>query len=102
MLFGELKRAFPQVHVARRLSRKAPSSVDVDIVHKDASNILLTESEEKDRQMEDHTQDVNIPLTRFEQSFGGHVPVGDDGMMAMTMTMYVHLLGVFFLFLLIA
>ena len=24
-------------------------------------------------------QDANIPLTRFEQSFGGHVPVGDDG-----------------------
>ena len=24
-------------------------------------------------------QDANSPLTRFEQSFGGHVPVGNDG-----------------------
>ena len=59
------------------MSRKVASSIDVDIVDKVVSNILLTESDEKDRQMKD--QDANIPLTRFEQSFGGHVPVGDDG-----------------------
>ena len=61
------------------MSRKVASSIDVDIVHKVVSNILLTESEEKDRQMKDHTQDANIPLTRFERSFVGHVPIGDDG-----------------------
>ena len=54
------------------------SSVDVDISHRIAPNLLLTDSEEKDRQMKDHAQDVDIPLTRFEQSFGGHVLVGDD------------------------
>ena len=47
-------------------------------VRKVAANMLPTESEEKDRQMKDHTQDANGPFTRFEQSFGGHVPVGDD------------------------
>ena len=77
MLFDELKRAFLQLHVSRRLTRKVASSIDVDIVHKVVSNILLTESEEKDRQMKD--QDANIRLTRFEQSFGGHVSVGNDG-----------------------
>ena len=81
MLLDELKRPFPQVHVSRGLSRKVhmcASSVDVVIVHRIAPNVLLTESEEKDRQMNDHAQDVDIPLTRFEQSLGGHVPVGDD------------------------
>ena len=44
------------------------------LLHEVVSSILLTESEEKDPQMKD--QDANIPLTRFEQSFDGHVPVG--------------------------
>ena len=39
-----------------------------------ASNI--SESEEKKRKMKD--QDSNRASTRFEQSSGGHVPVGDD------------------------
>ena len=30
------------------------------------------------RQMLKSAQDVDIPLTRIDQSFGGHVPVGDD------------------------
>ena len=42
VLFDELKRAFPQVHVSHRLSRNVASSIDVDIVHKVVANILLT------------------------------------------------------------
>ena len=76
VLFDELKRASPQVHVSRRLSRKVASSIDVDIVHKVIKQIAHRVGE-KYRRMKD--QDANIPLTRFEQSFGGHVPLGDDG-----------------------
>ena len=36
----------------------------------------ISESEEKNRQMKD--QDSNSALTRFDQSFDGHVPVGND------------------------
>ena len=57
-LFDELKIALLLVHISRRLSRKAATSIDVGIVHKVVSNILLTESEEKDRQMKD--QNANI------------------------------------------
>ena len=61
MLCDDLKHEFPLIHASRRLSQRVASSIDVDVVHKVASNILLTESEEKDRQMQD--QDANIPLT---------------------------------------
>ena len=74
MLCNDLKHAFPLIHVSRRLSQRVASSIDVDIVHEVALNI--SESEEKNRQMKD--QDSNSALTRFDQSFGGHVPVGND------------------------
>ena len=41
MLFDERTRAFPQIHVSSRLSRKVASSVDVGIVHNAVSNIYI-------------------------------------------------------------
>ena len=75
MLCNDLKHEFPLIHVSRRLPQRVASSIDVDIVHEVVSNIL--ESEEKNRQMK--YQDSNSALTGFDQSVGGHVPVGNDG-----------------------
>ena len=75
MLCNDLKHELPLIYVSRRLSsRVALDPRYVDIVHEGALNI--SESEEKNRQMKD--QDSNSALTRFDQSLGGHVPVGND------------------------
>ena len=74
MLCNDFKHEFPLIHVSRRLSsRVALDPCYVDIVHEGALN--TSESEKKSRQMTD--QYSNSALTRFDQSFGGHVFVGN-------------------------
>ena len=75
MLCNDFQHEFPLIHVSRRLSsRVALDSCYVDIVHEDA--LSISESEEKKRQMKH--QDSNSALSRFDSSFGGHVPAGND------------------------
>ena len=61
--------------MSRRLSSQ--SAIDpchVNTIHE--VSLDMSESEEKKRQMK--YQDSNSALTRFEKSFGGHVPVIND------------------------